>query len=85
MIAQKTVNAIKIKYETLKTELDERSRRMWATAEAESLGYGGVTVVSKTTSIAESTIRLGRHEVKRDSLGKQVGNIRKISSRRSYC
>ncbi len=64
MISQATINAIGLKYNLLKPELDERSRRVWATTEATSLGHGGVVAVSKATGIAESTIRIGRREIK---------------------
>ncbi len=64
MISQATIKAIGLKYNLLKPELDERSRRMWATTEAASLGHGGVVAVSKATGIAESTIRIGRREIK---------------------
>jgi len=63
MISSKIVNLIKSKYEAMKPELDERSRRLWAAAEAISLGHGGVCAVSKATGIAESTIRIGRHQM----------------------
>lgn len=65
MISSDIVNTIKGKFRALKSELDERGRRLWAAAEAISLGHGGVRAVSKATGIAESTIRIGRHEMKR--------------------
>ena len=60
MIPQKETDDIRIKYNVLKIEFDERARRMWAATEAKSLGHGGVVAVSKATGLAESTIRLGR-------------------------
>ena len=42
MIPPNIVNAIKIKYEALKSELDEKARRLWAAAEANSIGHGGI-------------------------------------------
>lgn len=63
MISSAIVNAIKRKYTSLQPELDERSRRLWAAAEADSLGHGGVRAVSKATGMAESTIRAGRQEM----------------------
>jgi len=71
------IDAIKGKYKALKTELDERGRRLWAAAEAESLGHGGVRAVSKATGIAESTIRIGRRQIK-PSIEKGVPEIRRI-------
>ena len=55
--------AIKAKYEALKPELDERTRRLWAATEARSLGHGGVATVARATGLAESTIRLGKREL----------------------
>lgn len=78
MISQETINVIRIKYETLKGELDERGRRMWAATEAKSLGYGGVAAVSKATTIAESTIRIGRREMEASPAGKRRDTIRKV-------
>jgi transposase len=50
----------------LSVHLDERSRRVWAAAEARSHGYGGVSLVSSATGIARSTIRRGLVEVESD-------------------
>ena len=77
MIPSHMIDAIKGKYKALKTELDERGRRLWAAAEAESLGHGGVRAVSKATGIAESTIRIGRRQIK-PSIEKGVPEIRRI-------
>jgi len=78
MISKDVINAIRVKYDTMKVELDERGRRMWAAAEATSLGHGGVAAVSKATAIAESTIRIGRREMKASPAGRRHDNIRKV-------
>jgi hypothetical protein len=41
------VEKIRKKYERLSGVLDERSRRVWASAEADALGYGGQSIVAK--------------------------------------
>jgi hypothetical protein len=41
------VEKIRKKYERLSGVLDERSRRVWASTEAEALGYGGQSIVAK--------------------------------------
>jgi hypothetical protein len=41
----------------------ERSRRIWAAAEAQALGRGGTAVVAEATGISASTIRRGMREV----------------------
>lgn len=78
MIPKEKIDAIRIKYYTLKNELDERGRRMWAAAEAQSLGYGGIVAVSKATGIAESTIRIGKKEMKKTSTVKKKDSIRRV-------
>ena len=74
MIKLEKVNEIRLKYEALLPELDERSCRLWAGAEAKSLGHGGVAAVSSATGLAESTIRIGRKELseKRDMETRRV-------------
>ena len=39
--------------------LDERTRRLWAAAEARSAGYGGLAAVVRATGISESTVLRG--------------------------
>ena len=57
-------------------ELDERGLRVWAAAEATSLGWGGTAAVARATGIAPSTIRRGRAElVSGESLG--AGRVRR--------
>lgn len=70
MISIDKATAVKSKYKNLKHELDERGRRMWAATEAISLGHGGVVAVAKATGLAESTIRIGMHDLKATSDGK---------------
>ena len=81
MISKEKINAIRIKYKILQIELDESGRRMWAAAEAKSLGHGGVVAVASATGLAESTIRLGRHEIASNHTaikkGREVRRIRK--------
>jgi hypothetical protein len=49
------VEKIRKKYERLSEVLDERSRRVWASAEAEALGYGGQSIVAKATGLSRMT------------------------------
>lgn len=67
MISPETAAIITDKYEALQSELDERGRRIWAAVEAKSLGRGGVITVSSATGLAESTIRIGKHEIQAGS------------------
>ena len=43
--------------------LTERTRRLWAAAEARELGWGGVTAVSKATGLSRLTITRGEREL----------------------
>lgn len=53
---------IRRKYRMIRGSLTERSRRLWAAAEALALGYGGVSLVARATGIARSTIIRGVRE-----------------------
>ena len=67
MILSKDEQIIQQKYQALHEELDERSRRIWAATEANALGHGGITAVSKATGLAVSTIRIGKSELEKDT------------------
>jgi len=43
------IETVRKKFERLAGVLDERGRRVWATVEAEALGYGGQSIVAKAT------------------------------------
>ena len=64
-MAEKQFRVIQEKYRTLCPILDERGRRIWAAAEAKSLPYGGISLVSKATGISRTTIHLGMGELGR--------------------
>lgn len=66
MVTATIVNTIRQKYQLLKPELDERSRRLWAATEAMMLGHGGVRAVARATGISESSIRFGLDQLKED-------------------
>lgn len=54
---------ISLKFDSLKSVLDERARRLWAAAEARSLGRGGISLVCRATGISRPTIRSGLAEL----------------------
>lgn len=58
---------IATKYAMLSGHLDERSRRLWAAAEAMALGAGGVSAVHRATGLARSTIEQGMRDLKTSS------------------
>jgi transposase len=51
------------KYSRFCMELNERQQRLWAANEAMSLGYGGVSIVSRATGISRPTIIKGIREL----------------------
>jgi hypothetical protein len=55
--------------------MDERVRRQWAAAEAMSIGWGGLTLVSAATGLARNTIAagIGELEYRRDHPQEAVG------------
>jgi hypothetical protein len=60
----------------LKDSLDERSRRLWAAAEAQALGYGGASLVAAATGISRSTIVRGLKEARGEG-GAGEGRVRR--------
>jgi len=52
------------RYERLKAFLNERSRRLFAAAEALAFGYGGIAAVTRATGIVPSTIGIGIKELR---------------------
>jgi hypothetical protein len=55
--------AIKKRFELLAPALDERLRRLVASAEAEALGRGGMSLVSEMTGVSRRAIRIGKQEL----------------------
>lgn len=60
-------SGIRKRFERVSASLTERQRRLWAGAEADAIGYGGVAAVSDATGMAISTVRKGRDEVRAGS------------------
>jgi hypothetical protein len=54
---------LKRKYKILGPHLNERSRRIFAAVEAQSLGYGGISLLSEITNISRRTIHVGLREI----------------------
>ena len=60
----KEVATLRKKFRILRDVLDERGRRVWAAAEANSLPRGGVSLVAQATGLSRSTIHAGIRELK---------------------
>jgi hypothetical protein len=74
----KQVSITRKKYQAIAPYLNERSRRIWAASEAQTLGYGGQKVVHEATGIACATIIKGQRELAaEDSVEVETGRIRK--------
>ena len=69
---------IQEKYMSLKSVLDEQSRRLWAATEAKSLGHGGISIVSRVTGLSRTTIHLGIKNIADPAYHstKEIGRIR---------
>jgi len=67
---------IRQRFDALVPVLDEQARRRFAAAEARALGHGGVTMVSKVTGIARSTINRGLAEIA-ENRSAGVGRVRR--------
>ena len=57
------------KYELLKPFLDEQNKRLFAAAEAISLGEGGISIVSRATGTSRDTISKGCKELESGMIG----------------
>jgi transposase len=63
MAATTLVEQIRQKYGMLAPSMDERVRRQWGAIEAQSLGWGGVTVVVQATGMSHNTLARGLREL----------------------
>jgi DDE family transposase len=75
---------VRQKWRLLKATLDERARRLWAGAEADAIGYGGVVAVARATGMAISTVRKGRDEAREGARPDDVVNVRRSTGTRPY-
>jgi Rhodopirellula transposase DDE domain len=57
--------------------MDERMTRLWAGAEAEAIGYGGLAAVSRATGLALNTVKKGRNELRDGANTDDLVNVRR--------
>jgi transposase len=57
------LQTIRRKYASVQKVLHERGRRIWAAAEAQQLGWGGISLVEKAIGMSHTTIRRGLREI----------------------
>ena len=58
------VGTVRTKYEALAPVLNERTRRLWAAAEAEAVGHGGIALVARATGMSRTRIARGIEELR---------------------
>ena len=68
-------SAIRERFNAVGSDLNERSRRLLAAAEAKTAGHGGIAAVSRSTGIARSTIGRGLKDLA--SPGGLAGEVRR--------
>jgi len=68
---------IRYRYEALYPHLDEKGRRLFAAAEARTVGWGGIKLVSEITGIARSTIGRGLDELDGETESPGEGRVRR--------
>src|SRR5947208_15510070 len=74
--------AIRQRWESVGSKLDERGRRMFAAGEVLTAGWGGLEAVSAITGLARSTIGRGRKDLAAAPLPK--GRMRRKGGGRQY-
>ncbi len=71
------VVALSEKFERIRPHLNEASLRLWAANEALSLGYGGVSEVSRATELSRTTIHAGIAELESAAVAHESNRIRR--------
>jgi hypothetical protein len=73
---------IRAKFLSLQPVMDERLTRLWAGAEAEAIGDGGIAIVEEATGMSRTTIRAGRDELRGGVDPSDVVNVRRTGGGR---
>lgn len=83
-IIKTAIQNVKLKFKQLSFCLNEKSKRLWAATEANSIGRGGINIVHKATDIDFKTIRKGINElankIKDDRIRKMGGGRKKLKN-----
>lgn len=67
--------ALQERYESIKSHLDEKGRRLWCANEAKALPRGGITKVARATGVSRTTITTGVKELKGE---KEVTSLERV-------
>jgi hypothetical protein len=73
-------DAIRYRWETFGSKLDERGRRLFAAGEVRTAGWGGLAAVSRITGLARSTINRGEDDL--DAAPLRPGRVRRAGGGR---
>ena len=73
-------DAIRYRWGTVGSKLDERGRRMFAAAEVRTAGWGGLAAVSRISGLARSTINRGEDDLDAEPLPQ--GQVRRAGGGR---
>jgi hypothetical protein len=73
---------IRKRYTLVAGTLDERGRRALAAAEAQTLGWGGITLVARATGLSRTTIGLGVKELRGTVAPAAPGRVRRAGGGR---
>ena len=76
---QLTLRRVGRRFESVKDVLNEKQQRRVAGAEAQSIGYAGVAVLSKATSLSRPTVRRGRDELLVSEDEEMKGRVRRAA------
>ena len=82
MNSEDMIEKVRRKFKRLSAVLDERSRRLWAAAEAEAIGYGGQSIVAKATGLSRATLHREDIEKNEDLSTRHPDRIRKVGGGR---
>jgi hypothetical protein len=74
--------AVRLRFAQVASVLDERRRRLWAAAEANAVGYGGVSLVARVTGLTRPTIHAGRKELASGIVPLPEGRVRRAGAGR---
>jgi transposase len=74
---------IKQRYLRIAADLTERTRRLFAANEALSLGWGGISAVSRATGLSRQVISAGMHELQGEKRAEEGRVRRKGGGRKS--
>jgi len=83
VVEEARVEEIRVRYEALRSVLDERQLRLWAAAEAKALGRGGVAAVTRATGIRGKRIWNGMRELEQIANKPPTESPRRQRMRRS--